>query len=88
MGYIGPSIASTTSATRIPDGSFDSLHPPPAPRKLSTSPALWSAPSCCSRNRSGMCWASAIERAETRAASSPLRLMASSIMARIAYSVF
>ena len=26
----------------------------PAPRKLSTSPALCSAPSCCSRNRSGM----------------------------------
>ena len=81
-------MASTTSATRIAAGSRDSRHPPPAPRKLSTRPALWRAPSCCSRKRRGICWRSAMERAGTRAASSSLRRMASSTMARMAYSVF
>ena len=49
-------------------------------------PALVSAPSCCSRKRSGTCWRSAISRAGTKRSSS--RRCASSIMARIAYSSF
>ena len=52
----------------------------------STNPAFESAPSCCSRNRSGICWRSAISRAGTN--SPPSRRSESSIMALIAYSSF
>src|SRR3712207_3593172 len=71
------------SATEISVAGLASRQPPPAPRKLSTSPALCSAPSCCSRKRSGICCAVAIWRAET---SVPGGLDESSIIARIAYS--
>src|SRR5581483_712127 len=86
MGKSWPSIASAMSATRISEGPFAIRHPPPAPRKLLTRPALCRAPSCCSRNRRGICCATAISRAGTRASSSCR--FASSIIARIAYSSF
>ena len=85
-GRSGPRSRRRSRAIVISSGARASRQPPPAPRKLSTRPAFESAPSCCSRNRTGICWRSAISRAGTRTSSS--RCWASSIMARIAYSSF